>query len=241
MDTIARSAGALYLIVVVTGIFSLIYVPSQLTVQGDATATVNNIVASEPLFRLGIASLVANQIAFLMLPLVLYLLLRQVNRNIAAQMVALAVASVPITIAAIANRLDVLTLLGGASYLQAFTTDQLHAKVMLALGAYSSGILGATIFWGLWLLPFGYLVFKSGFLPKILGLLLMLGSVGILLGVFGRLLVPGFTDSAISNVLDLPSAFGEIGICLWLLVLGVAPTDTTRRQAAENNQEKETE
>lgn len=217
-DKIARTAGLLYLIVVLTGIFSLVYVPSQITVRGDAFATVNSIVASESLFRLGIVGLMINQVAFLLLPLVLYQLLRQVNQELAVLMVAFAVVSVPITLASTANRLDVLSLLSGAGHLRTFPTDQLHAKVMLSLNAYGNGILVATMFWGLWLLPFGYLVFKSGFLPRILGVLLMIGCFGILLDVSGRMLFPGYAEAAISSYLEMSSSFGEIGICLWLLI-----------------------
>ncbi len=221
MNKIARTAGVLYLTVVVTGIFSLVYVPSQITVRGDALATVNNIVAFEPLFRLGIVSLIINQIAFLLLPLVLYQLLQRVNKNVALLMVAFAVVSVPIAMTSIANRLGVLSLLSGADYLETFTPGQLHANVMLSLGAYSNGILVTTIFWGLWLLPFGYLVFRSGFLPKVLGILLMIGCFGILIDVFGRMLFPGYAATAISTVFEMSSSFGEIGICLWLLIFGV--------------------
>ena len=168
LNRIARTAGVLYLIVVVTGIFSLIYVPSQFTVPGNALATVNNIVASEPLFRLGIASFVIEQIAFLLLPFALYQLLQQVNKNMAVLMVVFAVVSVPIAMVSIANKLDVLSLLDRAGYLQTCTTGQLNIMVMRSLNTYSNGILVTTTFWGLWLLPFGYLVFKSGFLPRAL-------------------------------------------------------------------------
>ncbi len=216
----ARTSGMLYLIVVVTGIFSLIYVPSQLNVPGDALATVNNIMASATLFRLGIVSLMINQIAFLLLPFMLYQMLHYVSKNAAVLMVAFAVVSVPIAMVGIAYKLDVLSLLSGAGYLETFTTAQLHAKVMLSLSAYSNAILVTTIFWGLWLLPFGYLVFKSGFLPRILGVLLMLGCFGNLIDVFAGVLVPGHTASVISNFVTLPSGFGEIGICLWLLIMG---------------------
>lgn len=220
-NKIARAAGVLYLIVVVTGIFSLVYVPAQLAVRGDALATVNNIAASEPLFRLGIVSLMINQIAFLLLPLVLYRLLRKVNKNVAVLMVIFAVVSVPISMVSIANRLDVLSLLSDAGYLQTFTTGQLHAEVMMSLTVYSNGILVTTIFWGLWLLPFGYLVFGSGFLPRVLGILLMIGCFGILIDVFGRVLFPGYAETAVSTIFEMSSSFGEIGICLWLLIFGV--------------------
>ena len=214
----ARTAGFLYLIVVITGIFSLVYVPSQITGKGDAPAMVNSIVASESLFRLGIASFMINQSVFLLLPLVLYKLLQQVDRSIAVVMVVFAVVSVPIAMISIANKLEVLDLLHGARYLQA---DQLQNEVMLSLNAYSSGIRATTIFWGLWLLPFGYLVIKSGFLPRILGILLIIGCFGILAGLFGSTLFPGYAETAISTFFEMSSSFGEIGICLWLLIFGV--------------------
>ena len=217
---IARTAGLLYLIVVVTGIVSLIYVPSQITVHGDASATVRNIVASEALFRFGIVTGLICYTAFLVLPLALYKLLSPVGRNAAVLMVTLAVASVPISFVSLLYKLDVLTLLSGAGYLQAFTTNQLQAQVMLSLDAYSNGILLSSVFWGLWLLPFGYLVFKSAFLPRVLGVLLMIGGFGDLCDVLGHVLFPGYVDTVIASFVTLPGSFGEIGICLWLLIMG---------------------
>lgn len=217
----ARIAGLLYLVVVVTGIFSLAYVPSKLSGHGDAAATVGNILAHEQLFRLGIVSGLLCYTAFLLLPLVLYRLLSPVDRNAAALMVAFAVSSVPISFVSLANKLDVLSLLDGTNHLQAFTADQLHAQVMLSLDAYSNGMLVASIFWGLWLLPFGYLVFKSGFLPRILGILLMLGCFGYLIDFLGTVLLHGYAEFLIARYATLPASLGEIGICLWLLVRGV--------------------
>lgn len=217
----ARTAGLLYFIVVVTGIFSLAYVPSQITVQGDAAATVRNIVASESLFRLGIAASVICYTAFLLLPFILYRLLSPVGKSVAVLMVAFAVVSVPISFVNLLNKFDVLSLLSGAGYLQALTTEQLHAQVMLSLAAYSDGILVSKIFWGLWLLPFGYLVFKSGFLPRVLGILLMAGCFGYLIDFFGSVLVTGYAENAIARFVTLPASLGEIGTCLWLLIVGV--------------------
>jgi len=221
-DKIARTAGLLYLIVVVTGVFGLLYIPSQIIVRGDALATASNILASESLFRLGIVIGLLSSTAFLLLPFALYRLLQQVDRNVAALMVVLAVASVPISFANLAHDLDALSLLSGADYLQAFTTDQLHALMYLSLKASGNGSLVSELFWGLWLLPFGYLVFKSGFLPRILGILLMLGCFGYLTEVFGRILFPvGYGAAGISDFIIIPSALGEVGTCLWLLIKGV--------------------
>jgi uncharacterized protein DUF4386 len=219
-DKIARTAGLLYLVVIATGIFSLAYVPSRITAGGNALATVNNIARAESLFRLGIVSELIQYTVWLLLPFALYRLLHKVNRNAALLMVVLVIVSIPISFANVANKLDVLSLLGGAHSAGTFTIDQLNAQVMLSLAAYHNRILIAEIFWGLWLLPFGYLVFKSGFLPRILGILLMMGCFGYLIDSFGSLLFPGYTTTIIPSFIMLPASFGEIGTCLWLLVVG---------------------
>ncbi|MDR6841499.1 DUF4386 domain-containing protein [Pseudoxanthomonas sacheonensis] len=216
----ARIAGLLYLIVVLAGIFSLAYVPSQINVSGDATATVRNIVAHESLFRFGIVAGLICYTAFLLLPLALYRLLSPFGRQAAVLMVAFAVASVPLSFAVTLNKFDVLALLGGADYLQAFSAQELQARVMQALQSYRDGLLVAQIFWGLWLLPFGYLVYKSGILPRLLGILLMLGCFGYLIEFIGKVFFPGYAESSIADFVGLPGSIGEIGICLWLLLVG---------------------
>lgn len=135
-------------------------------------------------------------------------------------MVAFAVVSVPISFVNLLNRLDILTLLSGAEYLQAFTTEQRHAQVMLSLDSSSNGIIVSEIFWGLWLLPFGYLVFKSGFLPKVLGILLMAGCFGYVIDSFASTLLVGYPQTALANFITLPASAGEIGTCMWLLLVG---------------------
>lgn len=217
---IARIAGLLYLIVVLAGIFSLAYVPSQINAAGDSAATVRNLIAHESLFRLGIVAGLICYTAFLLLPLALYELLSRYGKRTALLMVAFAVTSVPIAFVATLNEFDVLSLLGGADYLQIFSAEELQARVMLSLDAYGDGLLVTQIFWGLWLLPFGYLVFKSGILPRALGVLLMLGCFGYLINFIGRVLFPGYAESGIAGFVRLPASLGEIGICLWLLVMG---------------------
>jgi hypothetical protein len=219
----ARIAGLLYFIVVVTGIFSLAYVPSQIEAD-DAATVMRNIVANEPLFRLGIVSSLVCYTAFLLLPLALYRLLSAQGRPAAVLMVALATASVPFSFANIMHRFDVLTLLGDAGYLRAFSAEQLQAQVMLSLQSYRDGILVSEIFWGLWLLPLGWLVFKSRLLPRVLGVLLMLGCAGYLADFLGRVLVPEYAASGLGGYVRLPASLGEIGTCLWLLVMGARPS-----------------
>jgi hypothetical protein len=213
--TRGRLAGALYLAVVITGIFSLAYVPSQIETGKDIEASIRHITASETLFRLGIGSLLINQIAFLLLPLALFQLLQGVSRRAAIAMVALAVAGIPVALAGAAHKLDILSLVAGN-----MQTDQLYVQVTSALAAYRSNLLIANLFWGLWLLPLGYLILRSRYLPRILGIFLVLGCLGYCVDVFGTILVPGYSDSALSSYATLPAAVGEIGTALWLLVVG---------------------
>jgi hypothetical protein len=229
----SRLAGFLYLVVVVTGLFSLAYVPSQITLSGDPRTAVDNIMASESLFRFGIAAFMMLQVAFLLLPLVLFRLMRPVGEAMATCMVAFAVVSVPIGLVSLSSRLDALSLVTDARYAAMLTPQQLQAEVLLPLGEYRSGLFITKLFWGLWLFPFGYLVFRSGFLPKILGILLMLGCVGYVVEVFGELLIPGYTESVVARFVGKPAAVGEIGTCLWLLVIGARrPRSTAVQQVA---------
>jgi hypothetical protein len=214
----ARLAGFTYLILVLTGVFYLVYVPTQLVDWKDAAVTANNILNSEFLFRSGIAVGIISSITFLILPFILYRLLESVNKTYATLMVLLAVVSVPVSIFNMINKVDILTLLSGSQYLDTLETEQIHTQVMLLFESYFNGLLVVQIFWGLWLFPFGYLVFKSGFIPKIFGILLMLGCFGYAVKFFGALLFPHIT---IPGFVGYPSALGEIGICLWLLIMGV--------------------
>lgn len=220
----ARMAGLLYLVVVLTGMFSLAYVPSRLIVWDNPGTTVQNIKSSILLFRLGIVSGLVCYTFFLLLPLALYQLFKPVNAGYAKLMVILAVVSVPISFVNIQNKFAVLSLLEEAGYPQLFTTGQLQAQVMFYLNQYDNGILVTQIFWGLWLFPFGYLVYISGFLPKILGILLMLGCVGYLVNFTGYALIKGYHEAGISGFVRLPASLGEILTCLWLLIMGAKKT-----------------
>ena len=217
----ARLAGFFYLIVILTGLFSLMYVPSKLIVWENPVLTFQNISSSVQLFRLSIASSIICYIAFTLLPFTLYQLLKNVDGVYAKLMVIFALISIPISFINLQNKFSVLTIIEGADYLKVFDVKQLQAQMMLLLSSYNKGLLIAQVFWGLWLFPFGYLVYKSGFLPKILGVFLMLGCFGYLINVFGRTVVSHFSDYSISNYITLPATIGEIGTCLWLLMAGV--------------------
>ena len=215
----ARIAGFWYLLMAITGPIGLLYVPSRLIVPGDATETATNIMASETLFRLGIASNLLCQIAFVFLVLALYRLLKGVNQGHASLMVALVLVSVPIAFLNMLNPLAVLLLLSGSSFLTVFEPDQLHALVMVFVNLQEYGTVIVEIFWGLWLLPFGLLVFKSGFFPKILGVLLILACIGYVASSFTFILFPRF-EEIVSAYATMPEAIGELSMVLWLLIVG---------------------
>jgi hypothetical protein len=215
----ARIAGFLYLILLPLGIFGIMYVPS-LIVPGDAAATANNIMASESLFRLSIVSALILQTVNILVVLLLYKLLKVVNKNHAVLMVIFFLVSVPITMLNELNQFAALLLSSGADYLTAFTADQLQALVPLFLDLHEHGIFIAGIFWGLWLFPMGYLVFKSGFLPRILGVLLMIACFGYLIDSFGKLLLPNYGATIFATIIGF-TFYGELLLALWLLIKGV--------------------
>lgn len=207
-----RIAGLLYLVVVITGIFSLGYVPSKLIVWDNPSVTFSNITNSELLFRLGIVSGLICYTFFLFLPFALYKLLKSVNKTYAIYMVALAVVSVPISFVNMLNKFAVLSIINS-------NADKID-QMMFYLNQYDYGNLIVQIFWGLWLFPLGYLIFKSGIIPKFLGVLLMLGCISYLVNFFGNALFPNYPELGISSYVRLPASLGEIGTCLWLLIMG---------------------
>lgn len=216
----ARFAGLLYLILVISGILNLLYIPSKLINSKDASITLENIKNSELLFRYGIISGIIAFLTFIFLPLVLYKLLYKINKNHAILMVILALISVPISFVNLLNKFSILTLISKTKYLLGISNAELQTQVMLHLDYYNNGLKISQIFWGLWLFPFGYLVYKSGFLPKILGIFLMLGCFGYLIEFFAQFLMPSYNNSLVQTIVGIPSPIGEIGICLWLLIMG---------------------
>jgi hypothetical protein len=206
--------------------FGVLYVPLALIVRGDVATTANNIIASESLFRLSTVSALLTSIVYIFLVLALYQLLKPVNKNMASLMVIFVLAAVPIAMLNELNNFAVLLLLSGADYLKVFTADQLQALVMLFLDLHGSGLLIAHIFWGLWLFPMGYLVFKSGFLPRILGVLLIIGCFCYLIQSFAEFLFPDYK----LNIIFFTS-WGELLLPLWLVIKGVNVEQWEKRAA----------
>jgi hypothetical protein len=217
-----KSLSAQALILSALSAFGLVYVPSVLIAPGDAATTVSNILANEWLFRLGIVS---DLLAFTVNIFVVVFLykLKPVNEGMASLMVILILMGLAIAMLNELNQVAVL-LFSGADCLTAFIADQLQALVLLSLDLYEHGFLISHVFFGLWLFPMGYLVFKSGFLPRFLGVLLVIAGFGYLVDFILFFLFPdvGVTVSEFTFV-------GEVLLLLWLLIKGVNVEQWERR------------
>jgi hypothetical protein len=226
----ARGAGILYFIMDVFMIFGGMYVDSKIYVPGDAVATASNILAFEWLFRLGFVSWIVGYIVYLFLVLALYNLFKSVDKGQARLMVILVVASVPLSILNMLNQYAPIVLLSGAEHLSAFNPAQLQTLSMVFLDMYNNGIMVAEIFWGLWLIPFGILVYKSRFVPKVLGVLLIVGCFGHLLSSLSTFLFPYY--SAILIPISEMVMVGELPIFLWLLITGAKDQQPSTRNVS---------
>lgn len=212
----ARIAGLLYLLASMPGAFCLIYIPSHFIVSGDAAATASKIAASEFVFRLGILSEVTGFIGFIFVVRALYRLFVGVNKAHASLMVTLILVSIPISLLNVLNETAALELIRGGNFLSVFDKPQRDALAMLFLHLHFDGIIVAQVFWGLWLIPFGILVYKSGFLPRILGVLLIIACLGYLANsIVGLGLLPHVVSRTVGQL-----TICELPIILWLLIMG---------------------
>ena len=216
-----RFAGLLYVLMSVSGVFGLIYVPSKLIVHANPTATANNILASEMLFRLGIVANLIGQGGFIFVALALYDLLKGVNQRHALLMLTLILVAIPIAFLNELNAIAALVLVRGAEFLSIFEKSQRDVVAMLFLKLHGHGFDVAGILWGVWLFPLGLLVYRSGFLPRILGLLLILNGCTYPLNSFTSLLLPQY-EHIVSRLMT-PFSFGEVLFMLWLLIRGAKP------------------
>lgn len=225
----ARVAGFLYLLVVLTGLFVLIYVPGRLFVQGDSAATARNIVAHESLFRSYIVVGIVSEFLYISLVLALYRLLKGVNQQYAALMVILVLITAPLAFVGTANQVATLEFVRGADFLTVFDQPQRDAVAMLLFNADEAGTLVAQIFWGLWLFPLGLLVIRSGFLPRILGGWLVINGFAYIAISLTGLLLPQRVETV--SKIAIPALLGEVVFMLWLLVVGasVQSLDATAR------------
>jgi hypothetical protein len=213
---IARLAGFLYIMYFITSLIADFF---GNFVFVDAPATLNTIIAHESLFRVGFVISLFSVVFLLLAAWALYVLLKPVNKNLALLFLLLNLGGFVIWCLSVLNLYGSLMLLSGADYLKVFQPDQLQAQALLFINLYKNGSVIAQIPYGVWLFPLGYLVFKSRFLPKILGILLIADCFGLLIYVLQRFLLPGY------DVLSYPclmiSFIAEISLSLWLLIKGV--------------------
>ena len=219
-QTYARLGGILYVFIIVVGIFGELVVRGGLIVEGDAAATAHNILGSETLFRAGLAGDILGYVASIAVAMILYVLLEPVSRNL-----ALLSAFLTITANAIFGlnglfHLAAVVVLGDADDLTGFDPQQVQALAYLSLRLHGYGFAIGLIFFGCFLVLLGYLVYRSGYLPRSLGVLLVVGGLGYLTNSFAQLLAPALAASLLPWVL-LPPFLAESGLALWLTVKGV--------------------
>jgi hypothetical protein len=204
----AKLAGILYLSLIPLGILGIIYVPSNLIVPGDITTTISNITENETLFRWSIISALAVQLVNIILVILLFKIFKPIHTTMAALMVIFSLLAVPIAFINEINNLAVLQLLDHP--------NESEHLISVFLNLHHHGIIIAQIFWGLWLFPLGYLVYHSGYMPRFIGILLMIGCVGYVVDSFTLILLPQFKIT-FSEFTFL----GEVIFPLWLLIKGI--------------------
>lgn len=215
----ARISGLLYLIMAITGAYGIMYVPSQIVVANDPAVTANNLLDNEFLFRTGILSSLICQTVFVFLALSLFKLFEQANKQMARTLLVLVIVSVPIAFLIIFNQFYALLILKENCTASVEPSD-VNAFVMTFFKMYDYGNSVISIFWGLWLIPFGKLGCQSGFMPKIIGLLLVLGGVSYIIDAVTFILFPDVR--VYSNLLvSILASLAELSTVFWLLIVGV--------------------
>ena len=215
----ARMAGFLYLAHFVTFFLADNGIHSTAVGPLDVATTANNIMASEWLFRIGFMNYLLTAVFFFLAAWALYVLLKPVNKDLALLFVLLNLGGVVIWCICLLSEFASLLLLSSSDYLKVFQTEQLQALAMLSLNLYQNGFMISQMFLNLWLFPLGYLVFKSGFLPRILGILLIIDGFAILIWYFQFFFFPGY--EVISTIALAESFIAEGLLCVWLLIKGV--------------------
>lgn len=214
----ARIAGLFFLLMVVFGLFAEIFFRQKLFTANDAAATANNILSNVFLYRAGITSDILMSLCYLFTALALYRLLASVNKNMAALMVVFAAAGSILLLFNIQSEFAPLYILSGNDFLSAFNTSQLQSLAMLSYTSYVHGYVIGQVFFGLWVLPLGALIYQSGFIPKFFGILFIIEAVFALLSVFIHFLFP---NESIEMMLLIPGTIAELLFMLWLLIRGI--------------------
>jgi hypothetical protein len=219
-----RTIGLVYLVVLIFGVFTLMYVPGRLIVRDNMLETLGNIAASETLFRLGIGAELISQSLFIVVALGLYELFKGVNQPRGVLMATLAIAPIPIAFINELNAIATLVLLHGEDFLASIQKPERDALAMLFIKMHGYGLDISSVFWGLWLFPLGLLVYRSGIVPRILGILLIANCFSYVANSLASLVAPQYEH--IVSRLTTPLQFGELLFLVWLLVVGAVPKAT---------------
>jgi len=216
----ARIGGALYLIIIVIGLFGEVFVRDKLIVSGDATATAKNIMASESLWRIHIAAELFLLTCAIVLLMILFVLLRPVSRELTLLALFFNLVSIGLEAATAMYLVVALFPLGNAAYLKAFSPEQLYAMASLSLKSHGYGFGVSLLFFACFCVVIGRVIYKSGFLPKVIGALMQIAGLCYLTDSFALILAPNFANRLFPAIL-LPAFVGEASFCLWLLLKGV--------------------
>lgn len=216
----ARIGGVLYLYIIAAGTFAEVFVRSTLIVSDDAAVTARNIMANELLFRIGFSGEFLHLACDVAVAMILYALLRPVDRNIALLAAFMRLTCDIILAISGLSHFAVLRLLDGAGYLETFDPDQLETLALLAMKLHGDGYGVSLVFFAFACLSLGYLIFRSGYLPKTLGALLAIAGVCYLLNSFAHFLTPAFA-AALFPAIFVPVFVAELSLSLWLIVKGV--------------------
>jgi hypothetical protein len=217
---LARIAGLLYSIVIATGLFAEVFVRQAFKVSGDALATANNIQSSEVLFRWGLVADLINFVCGLPVVLIIYFLFKRVNKFLLQLALIFVVIQTAIIAVNLLNQISPLLVLSNNAYLNTFQPNQLATLSQLSLNIQAAGYAIGLIFFGVYCLLVGYVVFKSKMVPKFLGILYIISGIGYLINSFTMLLSKGFANPIFTYV-AIPIFIGEVSFCLWLLIKGV--------------------
>jgi len=215
----ARNAGILYLLIIILGAVNQIFIRGRIIVSDDAVSTANNIMASQSLWRIGIAGDIIMHLFDIAIMLILYVLLKPINKNLTLIAVLFNVIQTAVLVLNKLNLVIPLLLLGNADYLQVIEPSQLYALSNLFLKAHDLGFSIGLIFFGFACLTYGYLIFNSGYFPKVIGILVLIAGLSYLMNSFTLILAPDYSGK-ILPVLAF-ALIGELAFSLWLIVKGV--------------------
>ena len=217
---VARAGGVVYLLIIVLGALGEGVVRGSIVVPGNATATAANLRSTEWLWRLGVAGEIVLLTCATALALVLYVLLRRVDRELALMAVFFNLICIAIEGVAAVSLATALLPLASASYLTAFAPEQLHAMAMLAIRSHTLGFGVALIFFGVECVILGYLIYRSAYMPRSIGILMQIAGVCYAVNSFALLLSPTLASQLFPAIL-IPSLIAELSLAAWLLVKGV--------------------